>query len=849
MTPLSAEIASLIFNASGDCLWLIDSAGRPIYSNYAHERLLGYSTEDELDFGPASPIVHPDDRERLGALYHRAVTDGAAWKGEVFRWRAKDGAYRWWESDGTPLFDAAGELTGFCGADRDITERLEQENRLRESERRFRETFERAGVGIAHLSIDGRWLRVNTQLSAMLGYTEDELLAHDFRELAHPDDAAAATESLRRLVAGEIPSYTIEKRFRRKDGSFLWVSATSSIVYDAEGRPEYRISIMRDISDRKNAEEALRRSEEDYRTLFENSNDAILVIDPIDGTIVAANHEASSMYGQPLGSLIGASIGQLSDDPEKGRNHARQLSESVPKVAFTTTHIGADGAAIELEITLTRTMYGGRVMNLATNHDVTQHNRLLRELEQSELRFRSIVEHAYDLIFIMDPSGTGKFISGSARQNLGYSPEELQGTDLVELLDPDVRENIYRVLKMAAEETNRKRATQTARVRCKDGSWRWFEATSVNMIGAPGVDGLVVIAHDVTEQIELAERLEQARRIESLGQVAATVAHEINNALMVVQPASELLLRKYGSDPGVTRLARQILSGVQRGKRVTQQILRFARPAEPSRTEIVLCNWLASLEPELRSLVEPKATLNVTCSDRSLATVADADQLHQVMTNLVMNARDAMQEGSTLHIAIAPAGAGMIEISVRDDGRGIPEDILPRLFEPLFTTKAKGTGIGLPLCRQIVEAHGGTIEVASTEGKGTVVTLRLRGTTGTASARGSVLIVDDDELVSEALQGMLEDAGYATERLHGAAGVAEKVRAARPNLVLLDVQLGDDDGRDVFAELRRNRFDVPVVLMSGHVQIAPEDLDARSSFLAKPFEIDELLRAVAAFEE
>jgi PAS domain S-box-containing protein len=369
--------------------------------------------------------------------------------------------------------------------------------------------------------------------------------------------------------------------------------------------------------------------------------------------------------------------------------------------------------------------YGGRTAILNTNRDVTERNRLVHELERSELRFRAIVEHGYDLIVVMDRNGISRYLAGAIGPNLGYTPEELQGTDILALLHPDEREEVRELLGVIADAKEQTRATRNVRVRHRSGAYRWHEVTSVNMLAVSGVEGIVVIAHDVTEQLELAQRLEQERRIDSLGRVAAIVAHEVNNALMSIAPIAEILARKYAADPDIPRLARQITAGVQRGKRVTQQILRFSKPAQPSRMPVVIGDWLAAIEPELNALAGARVRVTTFCTDPLLTIYVDPDQLHQVITNLTVNARDAMQGGGAIDVFAIEAEPGVAEISVHDHGSGIPADVMARLFEPLFTTKANGTGIGLPLSQQIAAAHGGSLSIDSEVGVGTVARVQL----------------------------------------------------------------------------------------------------------------------------
>jgi PAS domain S-box-containing protein len=555
----------------------------------------------------------------------------------------------------------------------------------------------------------------------MLGYAREELIELTFQDITHPEDLDADLAQAQRLFAGEIRSYSLEKRYRRKDGSVVWGMLTGSVVRDAGGTVEYAIAVVRDITDRKAVEAQRAQSERDYRTLFEASHDAILLMD-MTGTIVNVNQRAAQLYGYSREELIGSPIGLLSRNVERGRAHAERAIAGAPETRFETTHARKDGRVVELEANSVVVRYGGRDVVLTSYHDVTEEKRLLRALEANERRFRALVEHGYDMIAILDPQRRIRFASGSTMQTLGYAPDELTGRTLGESVHP---EDLPRLAELYASviDSPHARPSLVCRLRAKNGEWRWCEGGAVNLLHVEGVEGIVVIARDVTEHRELAARLEQARRVESLGRVAANVAHEFNNVLMAIQPLAQILERKPQDAERVLRAASQILASVKRGGVIASEILRFANPRAPLRQHVEVAPWLATAVEELRPVAGSRVALSVTADD-SLAVSADPIQLHQLLANLVLNARDAMPIGGAIHLRAQRDGR-YAAIAVRDSGTGIAPEIRARLFEPLFTTKRNGTGLGLALCQQIVTAHGGTIEVHSPAEGGTEILVKL----------------------------------------------------------------------------------------------------------------------------
>jgi PAS domain S-box-containing protein len=720
-------VAALLFESSNDWMWVIDAAGRHVFSNRAIERILGYGHEEILQIADFVTLVHPDDRGRIAALLEQAVVSRTGWRGEVFRWRHKDGSHRWLESDGMPMFAATGELTGFCGADRDVTERIAQEQRIAASERLFRTTFERAGVGMAHLDLDGSWLRVNQPLCDMLAYSADELMCFRFQDITHPEDLEADLAQAKRLFAGEISAYSMEKRYIRKDGEIVWGMLTRSVVRDDEGVPQYAIAVVRDITDRKMAEAVRRQSERDYRTLFENTHDVLLVVDPQTGTIINANVRAATVYGCPREELIGMPMSQLSMTFARAKESIDELLRSGADVRFETVHRRRDGTAIELDVIAATVKYQGRDAVLNTCRDVTEERRLLRALSASELRFRSLVEHGYDMIAVTDEQGIIRFLTGSVSSTLGYAPEELLGATLGTHIHPDDRGPLAEAFSTAVQSES-SRPGIICRVRRKDGTWRWCEGIGANLLKVEGVEGIVIVARDVTERRELELRLEQARRVESLGRVAATVAHEFNNLLMSISPAAQLLRRRHADSPDVVRIAEQLRGVVKRGSVITGDILRFSQPNDPVRERIDLHETLTAILQDLRPLLGERIELDFTV-EPSLLIDADAVQFHQLISNLVLNARDAMPDGGTIRISgarLSAAGAGRcVEIAIHDSGPGVPPELQSRIFEPLFTTKRKGTGLGLALCQQVAAAHGGSISVENHPQGGALFRVRV----------------------------------------------------------------------------------------------------------------------------
>jgi two-component system cell cycle sensor histidine kinase/response regulator CckA len=404
--------------------------------------------------------------------------------------------------------------------------------------------------------------------------------------------------------------------------------------------------------------------------------------------------------------------------------------------------------------------------------------------------------------------------------------------------------------------------------------------TACALRGADGtIEGFVIVSTpldsldlprvvDESERLRLENRLLQAERISSLGRLAASVAHEFNNVLMGIQPFTDLLLKRAGEDPAVKVAAPRIADAVARGKRITQEILRFTRIGEPARVPVNVAEWLRAFEPELVQLAGPLVTVT-TEADPSLTMLADAHQLRQVFANLVVNAHHAMPNGGQLEVradadAMSDGNAGPIpavHFSIRDSGVGIPQDSLLYIFEPLFTTKKfGGTGLGLAVASQVVQQHHGHIYAESTLGEGTtfhilipaapaeaVSTSRQQVASRRVRPEMRVTMIEDDESVGAGLVAILEFEGIAIDWVRLGAEAVSRIAARFPDAVILDLGLPDIDGIKVYEQIAARWPDLPVLFSTGHGDqhlLTNTPNGKKVGYLQKPYDSETLLAAL-----
>jgi CheY-like chemotaxis protein len=346
----------------------------------------------------------------------------------------------------------------------------------------------------------------------------------------------------------------------------------------------------------------------------------------------------------------------------------------------------------------------------------------------------------------------------------------------------------------------------------------------------------------------------------SLGQVAASLAHEFNNVLMGIQPFVEVIGRHASAIPVVNESLGHIKRAIGRGKRASQEILRFANPKEPQLFAIDARAWLPTLLGQLTAVLPSSITLRSSMDPGVTFILGDVEHLEQVITNLVFNARDAIAGSGTVDIAVSLAGtaancgADLVRISVCDDGPGIPPQILDRIFEPLFTTKRNGTGLGLAIARRLMEGQGGALTAENRCEGGSVFhllvpsaeTVSLSMEPSPCAARGGkrVLLVEDDLAVGIGLEELLKLEGYETTWVRAAGDACDAARRTRPEVAIIDVNLPDGNGVDLVALLRAEHENLPVVLSTGHVELKLSADKSRIVSLMKPYEIGDLMTAI-----
>jgi PAS domain S-box-containing protein len=619
-----------------------------------------------------------------------------------------------------------------------------------------------------------------------------------------------------------------------------------------------------------------KKSEDPCRLLVQSIVDySIVMLDP-QGHVTSWNAGAERIEGYATDEIIGEHFSRLYTEQDR--------EAGVPKAALETARekgqyeaegwrLRKDGTRFWTSVVIDpiRNDEGELIGFAEVLRDTTEKRATQQALIEAERGFRILVQGVTDYaIFMLDPQGRVTSWNAGAQRIKGYKPDEIIGEHFSRFYTPEEVEAglPHRALE-TARETGRYEA-EGWRVR-KDGSRLWAMVVIDAIHDDDGkLVGFAKITRDMTEKRETQLKLEESReqlfrsqKMEALGQLTGGLAHDFNNLLTAILGATDLAGRNVDDPDKVKRMLEGVRSSAQRGANLTRQLLAFARAQPLDIKSMELKGFLDEvtmlLRPSLRSNIE----VIIETSDQLWNVDADAGALELALLNLAFNARDAMPDGGTLRIGATnqlldgePDGlkGEHVALRVADTGGGMSPEVINRIFEPFFTTKGfgEGTGLGLSQVFGFAKQLGGTVTVESAPGDGSTFTIYLpasRGPLGTdvangGSALGSVLIVEDDELVGELAAGMFAELGFEAVVTHSATDALERLAGGeRPKLVFTDVVMpGGISGLELARKIRDRFPELPVLLTTGYSEHAagPHGFPV----LQKPYEMESLVAAV-----
>ncbi len=716
-----------------------DLKGNVTFFNNAVLKKLGYTREEFS--GINYKMYTPPDQIRVKArVYSEVVSTGMPVYWHPFRNLAKDGTLRYSESSIFPLRNEKGEIVGIRTITRDVTEKEQALHALINSEAKYRSLVESGGAGIATTDLEGNLDFVNDTLCSLLGYTKEELMGKPFVAFIREEDRQAIIDAFVAAVQGERHGAHLEFRLMHKDGHEIWVY-TNPTELSVDNEVVGFSAIIHDISERKRAEETIRQNEEKYRTILEDIEEHYAEADQ-RGSFTFVNDALCRYFGYSREEMLNLSY-KVYTPPEDIRHRVAIFSEvyrtGQPVYWQLFRDIIRDGSIRYTEISIfPRRNEKGEIIGLKTiGRDVTERRKAEEQLQKSEERYRLLADNALDVIFTTDLKGKINYISPSMSHLTGLTPREIMSFQ-GEALD------IERLFGMSSTDAEKLRRAWEAVVanpaktqllefefKHRDGFRSWAELKMSVMQDKDGnMTGVQGVMRDISQQKKMTERLVSADRLASLGEMAAGLAHEVNNPLTAVMGFAYLLMQ----NPDIPAETKGDVEAIYReGKRaadVIRSFLIFARGQKPEKQAIYLNDIIHGVL-RLRSSQLEKENIKVilNLAEDLPAIQGDISQMQQVFLNIILNAEYFMYQAHRKGaLAISTQSAdGLIKVAIADDGPGIAPDKLSRVFDPFFTTKevGEGTGLGLSICHGTIKEHGGNIYVDSEAGQGATFTIEL----------------------------------------------------------------------------------------------------------------------------
>jgi PAS domain S-box-containing protein len=882
----------LLAENATDAIWTMDMGLNFTYISPSIKRLIGYTVEEAMSqrideiLTPASLDVARKVFADELALERMDQRDLSRSRIIELEQNCRDGSTVWTESTLTFIRDPGGRAVGILGVTRDISERRRAEAARKKNEEMFRDLFDGAPVGYHEYDTKGLITNVNRTDLEMLGYSREEMIGQYMWEF-NVEKEMARGQILEKLAGLRPPGRSLERTYRRKDGTTLPVLIEDRLMKDERGRITGIRSTIQDITQLKQMEKALREKESRYRNVIENIQDIFYQTDK-EGILTMASPSAAHLLGyDSLDEIIGKSISTFWKYPQKQADLIRRVREEGPVIDYEVTAKKKDGSP--LLVSTSCAFYRdetGKVLGIeGIIRDITERKRAEQALRESEERYRALAEGTAEAVLLM--SGDGRIVyANPAAVTLLHAPktEDLLGHDFLDFVHPDDRGESAIAIKRSVTQ-GLPVPRREHRLMAVDGRVVQVESTGMPLV-YQGQQHILGVFHDITEKKRaekeknlLQEQLQQAQKMEAIGTLAGGIAHDFNNILTAILGYAELASLDLPGDCKAKENLQQSIRAGHRAKALVQQILAFSRQGREERKPL---NIKPIIKEELKFL---RASLPATIEiqqdmGEDLATiVADPTQVHQVLMNLCTNAAHAMgenggglrvslnncrvEEGTSASVAGVEPGP-YLRLRVSDTGHGMPPEILKRIFEPYFTTKevGKGTGLGLAVVHGIVKSYGGGITVSSEVGRGSTFDVyfpRVEIPKEAVAARAQdslpsggherILLVDDEHAVAEIVQGMLNILGYRTSARTSSIEALELFRAKPDHfdLVITDMTMPNMTGDKLTGKLLEIRPDIPVILCTGYSEYITkekgESIGIRE-LLLKPLAMKELAQAV-----
>jgi PAS domain S-box-containing protein len=756
---------------------------------------------------------------------------------------------------------------------RDVSSRVLTESALGESEERLRLALSAIEMGAWEWNmIDDRMIG-DEYVRKLIDVGDGGI--EDVYEKIHPDDRQLIREKVE-VAIDEDGVRNLQFRVRVDEGPERWVECSANLRRDDAGNPVGVIGVMKDITDRRRFEELQLL----LGSAVRNAKDSILITTAqrgsLDPQIVFVNPAFSQMTGYQSEEVIGKTIGIL-HGPKTDREALGKLKERIDRgESYSTEMINyrKDGSeyTVEWHISPIRSQNKEITHFVSVQHDISDRKRTEERLrEQADL-----LDNATDAIVLLSLEEKITYWNSGAQRLYGWTFDEVRDRRLIDVLHRDgTAPNDHTRQLLATQAEWRGELTHVT----KDGREVMVESRWTLLRDARNnPKSIFVINTDITEKKRLESVVLRAQRMESIGALASGIAHDLNNVLAPILMALHTLKQRF-TDESSQRWLSLVHKSAERGKDLVERVLAFASGAEGERAPLQTANLIYDLARILGETLPKDIELHVQVPDDLWSVIGDTTQIHQVLMNLCINARDAMPAGGKLlikarnrylteaeeRLVTNPLQKQYVRITVADTGVGIPSEIIDRIFDPFFTTKdkGKGSGLGLATALSIVRGHGGFINLSSKVGIGTEFKIYLPAGSEASveqsitdklvlpNGKGElILVIDDEEDIREAASATLIDQGYRVVTAGDGLEAVEiyRQRSAEIQLVLTDMVMPHLDGPATIRELKQINPDLTVIVTSGVRSTGKLSLAKQlgiKTFLPKPYTAEKLLTLVA----
>lgn len=756
----SEERAQAVFKEAATPMSVTTPDGRWLAFNRVYPSMFGY-TAAQLKKLTFTDITHPDDR-RIDAVNIKRLLSGELkeYKREK-RYLHKDGSIVHAIVRATVVRDESGQPKYIIAVLQDITQRKLAEEMLRESEERFRASFEQAAVGMAHTGLDGKWLQVNQTLCSMLGYTKRQLLTKTFQDVTFPEDINRSNKILRQLLKGIAKTHSLEKRYVKKDGSVIWANLTLALVQDDAGNPKYFSSVIQDITQRKQMEESIQLSELRYRTMIEQSPLSTQILSP-DGFTLKVNNAWEKLWGAKLEHLQGYNmlkdkqLVKLGIMPYIKQGFAGKPA-LVPAVRYEPSQTIPDASMVPFRW-VRAFIYPvkdtkGTVREIVLIHeDITEEKKAQSALIESNERFRHLADSMPQIVWTARPDGFLDYYNKQWYEFTGF--EEGYGDNSWQpILHPDDVRRCYDVWYDSVKTGKPYEIEYRFKDRFRPGKFRWFlgralpikdkDGTIVKWFGTcTDIEDVrrTLARKDELEKITTALTAQRAQLVllnKAKDEFISVASHQLRTPATGVKQYLGMTLEGYAGK--LTKQQRAFLTqAYESNERQINIVNDLLRVAKIDAGKVQLDKKKTNLVTMVESVIHEQKTkfkerhqkVLFTASQQKLYAEVDADKIRMVIENIIDNAGKYTHEKRTVRVSISKIKDNVC-IAVQDEGVGVRKTDLMKIFNKFsrldnpLSIKVGGTGLGLYWAKKITDLHGGIIEVDSVLNKGSVFTIKL----------------------------------------------------------------------------------------------------------------------------